>query len=100
MIMMSKNIYAIYDKKAGYFNPDVIVHDNDDCAKRWFDSYLQSVKVSNPNAPIVMYPGDFELYNIGTFDLESCLLMPPPTSKPVFVVAASSFLIPFVPSEV
>lgn len=94
---MIKRVYTIFDRKSGFYSPEFITHDNDECAKRWFDSYLSSVKDSSPNAPIVMYPGDFELCCLGSFDMSDCELLP--FTKPSVVASAASFLIPFV-SEV
>lgn len=88
---MTKQIYAIFDLKSGYYMPDLITLDNDDCAKRWFDGYLHTIKDNNPNAPIVMYPSDFELMSLGTFDFHDAITALYDCPRPV--VKAISLLI-------
>lgn len=88
---MIKQVYVIFDLKSGYYMPDLMIFENDDVAKRWFDSYLHSVLDSNPNAPIVMYPSDFELRVVGTFDSLDCITAL--YDNPQFVVTASAFIV-------
>lgn len=88
---MIKQLYTIFDKKSGYYTPEIIILDNDDVAKRWFDSYLHTILDSNPNAPIVMYPSDFELRVLGTFDLYDCITALFDSPKPI--VSASAFIV-------
>ncbi len=88
---MIKQLYTIFDKKSGYYSPEIIILENDDVAKRWFDSYLHTILDSNPNAPIVMYPSDFELRVIGTFDFYDCITAV--YSDPQFIVSASAFIV-------
>lgn len=88
---MIKQLYTIFDKKSGYYTPEIIILENDDVAKRWFDSYLHTILDSNPNAPIVMYPSDFELRVIGTFDFCDCITAL--YDNPQFIVSASAFIV-------
>lgn len=88
---MIKQVYAIFDLKSGYYLPDLITLENDDVAKRWFDSYLHTIKDNNPNAPIVMYPSDFELRCLGTFDFYDAITAVYDSPKPI--IKAISLLI-------
>lgn len=88
---MIKQIYTIFDKKAAFYFSDFITLDNDDVAKRWFDSYLHGLISDNPNAPMVMYPSDFELRCVGTFDFQDCITALYDSPRPV--VSASSFIV-------
>lgn len=88
---MIKQVYVIFDLKSGYYMPDLMTFENDDVAKRWFDSYLHSVLDSNPNAPIVMYPSDFELRCLGTFDFYDAITAVYDSPKPI--CKASTFII-------
>lgn len=87
---MIKQIYTIFDKKAGYYSPDFIVLDNDAVAKRWFDSCCQSNLDTNPNSPLILYPSDFELMCVGTFDFHDCITAV--YDVPRSVCCASSFV--------
>ena len=80
---MIKQVYAIFDLKSGYYMSDLITLDNDNVAKRWFDSYLHTIKDNNPNAPLVMYPSDFELRALGTFDLYDAITSVYDSPRPV-----------------
>lgn len=88
---MIKQLYSIFDKKSGYYTPEIIILDNDDVAKRWFDSYLHTILDSSPNAPIVMYPSDFELRCLGTFDFYDAITAVYDSARPV--VGAQSFIV-------
>lgn len=88
--MIVKQIYSIFDLKAGYYTPELLMHDNDDVAKRWFDTFLHSALDSNPNSPIVMYPSDFELHCLGVFDLYEGISCVYDSPRPV--CKASSFV--------
>ncbi len=88
---MIKQMYAIFDKKAGYYYPELFILDNDDVAKRWFDGYLHSLIDANPNAPMAMYPSDFELMSLGTFDFYDAITAVYDSPRPV--CKASSFII-------
>lgn len=89
---MIKQIYCIYDLKAGYYTTELMLHDNDDVAKRWFDTFLHSALDTNPNSPIVMYPTDFELRSLGTFDYFDGITALYDSARPV--CKASSFILP------
>lgn len=88
---MIKQIYCIFDLKAGYYTCELLMHDNDDVAKRWFDTFLHSALDSNPNSPIVMYPFDFELRCLGTFDYYDAITSLYDSPRPV--CKASSFIL-------
>lgn len=89
---MIKQVYGIFDLKSGYYWSDLITLENDDVAKRWFDSYLHSVLDSNPNASVAMYPSDFELRCLGTFDFYDAITNVFDSPKPI--CKASSFILP------
>lgn len=64
---MKYNLYAIRDSKANYFwqpQPDL----NDAVAKRGFAMMINSSDLKSITG---FAPGDFDLYNIGTFDSDS-----------------------------
>ena len=88
---MIKQIYIIFDKKSGYYFPEMFLHDNDDVAKRWFDGYLHYIVDSNPNSPMAMYPSDFELRCLGSFDFYDAITAVYDSARPV--CGAQSFLI-------
>lgn len=72
---MIKNIYSVFDKKAQVFsNPFTTL--NHGTAIRSFD---QACK--DPGTELSMYPNDFTLFCIGTFDDEFGTITPPATAE-------------------
>lgn len=88
---MIKQIYAIYDKKTNSYQSDLLTLDNDNAAMRWFDSYLHTVLDSTPNAVLVLYPDDFELCSLGTFDFVDGITAL--YDSPRTVCSASAFIV-------
>lgn len=83
-----KQIYCIYDKIAGFYNNELIILDNDTAAKRWLHCFHESAKETNPNSPFALYPEDFDLYSVGSFDNIDCITAV--YDKPRFVVNTNS----------
>ena len=65
---MMLNVYALKDKKAGFFIGQIMVYDNDEVAKRGLYEMYKTACDKSPHSPIASYPEDFELYRIGFFD--------------------------------
>ena len=66
--MIMFNIYALKDKKACAFIPQIMFYDNDEVAKRGLYEMYKNACDNSPNSPLASYPADFELYRIGYFD--------------------------------
>lgn len=64
---MIKNIYSIKDVKLGFEPP--FCRENDELAKRDFFSAAKYGSVENNR--FKQSPADFELYKIGTFNMEN-----------------------------
>ena len=75
---MIRGVYAIKDVKTAYWQP--FCHHNDQSAIREFATMVNNDNVVGQN------PGDFELWNLGTYDDLTGALV----SAPVFVCAASA----------
>lgn len=63
---MKRMLCGIYDKKTEVFLPMVLVPLTPGDAERTFLTFLRQ-----PGSPISEYPKDYELYEIGTFEVES-----------------------------
>lgn len=66
--MIMYNIYALKDKKACAFIPQIMFYDNDEVAKRGLYEMYKTTCDKSPHSPLASYPEDFELYRIGYFD--------------------------------
>lgn len=75
---MIRGVYAIKDLKSTFWQP--FCHHNDQSATREFANMVNADNVVSQN------PGDFELWNLGTYDDQTGTLV----SSPVFVVAATA----------
>lgn len=66
---MMKDVYCIKDRRTG-FQPELMLFENDHVAKRWLYQLICDYKDSERlrNAPLIMYPDDFELWFVGNFD--------------------------------
>ena len=84
---MNFSVYIIKDKKAGY-QPVLYTFQNDDIAKRWFYQFYHDAVDSHPNAPIVAFPADFELYRIATFYSDNAVI---DNSDNLFIACADEF---------
>lgn len=74
------NLYTVRDSKAGTYNkPHTAINDAE--AQRGFHS-----AVNDPNTFVNKYPEDFDLYRIGTFDVQSGKILAEDT--PLHVVKA------------
>lgn len=63
---MLKRTYCLFDRKANiYMNPLTFL--NDDEAMRWFTTIVNAEETTN----VSLYPQDFILVYLGTFDDES-----------------------------
>lgn len=67
---MIYNIYAIKDIKASYFMT-IWTETNDDTAIRNYDTIRKDT-----NTLIGQYPGDFELWTLGTFNMKTGEIIP------------------------
>ncbi|AXH74725.1 MAG: nonstructural protein [Microviridae sp.] len=56
-------LFAFYDDKAMFFMPPAVAA-NENAIMR----SLRAAKDEMPDAPFVRYPGDFILYDVGSFD--------------------------------
>ncbi len=68
---MMLNVYALKDKKAGCFIPQIMFYDNDEVAKRGLYEMYKTSCDKSPHSPLASYPEDFELYRIGYFETVS-----------------------------
>jgi len=71
---MKTKIYSVFDKKAKIYNAPVFLH-NTGVACRAFGELA-----NNPDHQYGKHPGDYELWEIGTYD-DSCALLGPHTEK-------------------
>ena len=69
--MIMFNIYALKDKKACCFLPQIMFYENDEVAKRGLYEMYKTACDKSPHSPLASYPADFELYRIGYFDNSS-----------------------------
>lgn len=60
-----KNVYAVKDLKVGYGSP--FLASNDDEAKRMFRTAIRP----GLDNPMSMYPEDYELWKLGTYNPEN-----------------------------
>jgi len=67
--MMTK-MYSVFDKKAKIYNPPVFLH-NTGVACRAFGELA-----NNPDHQYGKHPGDYELWEIGTYDDECAYTCP------------------------
>lgn len=75
--MSQVNIYTVLDKKAGIYNtPQFLV--NDEVAIRLFE-FL----VNQPESVMARYPEDYSLYRIGSYDLDTGIIIPEAYPKPL-----------------
>ena len=65
---MKWNLYSIRDTKSTYMSP--VTGNNDAQAMRSFRAGMRDV------AEFAVSPGDFELYRIGVFDVDSGVITP------------------------
>lgn len=63
-------LYGVYDRKAQVYGQPFIA-ENDDAAIRAYYSDFYRVYMDSPSSPFVMFPEDFDLCRIGTFDINS-----------------------------
>ncbi len=68
---MMRDVYCIKDRRTGY-QPELMLFENDHVAKRWLNQLICDYKDSERlrNAPLIMYPDDYELWCLGSFDLQ------------------------------
>lgn len=79
---MQTKIFALKDTKIGqYHNP--FVQASEVTAIRGLEQALK-----NPDNQIAQYPSDFDLYEIGEFNLETGILIP--RVSPKFIISALS----------
>lgn len=80
---MNKNVYAVLDVKTNLFaNPFTAINDGE--ATRLFNH-----ATLDPNLPFGMFPSDFHLYLVGTFNHENGTLT---ERNPIcFICAATQF---------
>lgn len=64
---MTTNVYAVFDSKAQAFN-NLFTLPNDAVAER---SFCEACK--DERTDLAKYPGDFTLYRVATFDIESAV---------------------------
>lgn len=80
---MTNNIYAVKDKKAEAFIPQLITHSHDAVAVRFFTDMLR-----DPQTALAKHPEDYDLYRLGQVDLDQGNI----NSEPQFIVAATTIL--------
>lgn len=85
---MILGIYAIRDRKSGAYDPALHLFRTADMAKRWFYQVIHDAKDHEPNAAIVAFAEDFELWYIGSFDLELGMVVSDATSEQLVSVAS------------
>lgn len=67
---MKVNIYSIKDEKVSFTS--LVTNRSDGAARREF-----AIAINNPNQGAFNYsPSDFALYRIGTFDIDTGVIMP------------------------
>lgn len=64
---MIHKIFSIYDKKAEAYMPPFMMQTKGQAMRSFVDL------VKDPQSSVNKHPGDFELYEIGEFDDNSCL---------------------------
>lgn len=63
------NIYSLKDVKSGYMS--LMLYKNDELAIRAFKNMLQSGERNQ----VTMNPEDFELFSVGSFELDSGIIV-------------------------
>lgn len=71
-------LYSVHDKKSGIGSPPFAA-ENDFIARRAF------IRSATADSDLALFPDDFDLYNIGEFDLHTMKLIP---ETPVVFVAS------------
>lgn len=72
---MKLQIYSIYDEKGKFFSSPYYSNNND-VAIRQFKSL-----VNDDQSTVSIYPADFTLFHIGTFDDSNAIITPRQTSR-------------------
>jgi len=78
--MLNLKLFSVYDRKAGTYG-QVFSLQTRGVAMRTFQTWVQ-----DPNSFFAKFPDDFELYEIGEFDVQTGDMI---SIKPDFVVRAS-----------
>ncbi len=67
---MKMFVYSVKDNASGTFLPPFTAY-SDTVAKRDFKCQYDDAVRNVPSSSLAMFPGDFDLYLLGTFDNES-----------------------------
>lgn len=73
---MKKQIFAIFDTKAEYFNQPFFMNTIPEAIRAFTDL------VNDDKTRISEHPEDYILYNVGKFDDQDGAITPPETEKP------------------
>lgn len=80
--MITQKLYAIRDNKVNSYSPPMIYRNDVDATR----NLEQALK--NPQSQVSLYPADYDLYQIGTYEEETSRLKS--LAQPKFIVACSS----------
>nr|QJB19813.1 MAG: nonstructural protein [Microvirus sp.] len=83
---MQMKMYSIKDVKVGIYHPPVCCH-NAAHAIRMHSDYF-----NRPDSQFCKYAGDFEIYEVGTFDDQTGSVVP--VVSPVFLIAGADLVKP------
>jgi len=78
---MKQNLYCIYDKKSSTYGVP-FASPTHGTAERQIQTY-----VNDKQSPISMYPEDYDLYHVGSFEISTGLVHP--EAKPSHLVNAA-----------
>lgn len=74
---MNRTVFAIYDRTAGVFNAPFLAH-NAAAAERLVDA-----QKTDPGSLFSTHPDDFVIFEIGTYDQQTGVLIPLTAPKPI-----------------
>lgn len=86
---MMYSLYSVSDAVSSSFAGPFMAMSDDDAIRSFkcdYDRALNQV----PSSPFAMFPGDFNLYRVGSFDTTTGLLEPVPV--PALILSGRSFL--------
>lgn len=67
---MIKEIFALFDSKAGYFKDPITVHSKGEALRSFSDA------ANNPESDLHKHPEDYSLHHVGHFDTSSGMVKP------------------------
>lgn len=86
---MMYSLYAVSDAVSSFFASPFMANSDDDAIRSFKCDYDRALNQA-PSSPFAMFPGDFNLYRVGSFDACSGLLVSVPV--PALILSGRSLL--------